>query len=511
MRPSERGNADFSSGPRNAVIDIGSNTVRMVIYGGAARAPAVLWNEKVTARLGRDMAATGRLSDEAMATALAGLARFAALLAMQGITDVETVATAAVRDAENGAQFLEQVRATGLMPRLLTGIEEAIIGAQGVLGAFPAANGVVADLGGGSLELTRIADRACSEGISLPLGTLRLESLRAAGPDVFAQEVGRLLHNTPWPQSQATGKAVHDLYMVGGTSRSVAIYGLRNAKSALDDPHGLSLNGADAAALMAAISSKTREQLAKVSGIASMRAAVLPDAAALLDLLIAHIRPARVIFSAWGLREGLLMRRMEPVALMQDPLLAGVAAYAAPRGGRPELAARIAGWTADARPAQGQGEERLRLAATMLALASMQIEPNLRVAHGLNWALHKRWINLDASGRAMLAAALCGNTGATSAPGELAGLADPEQLREAICWGLAIRLFRRIGANALDSLNTTRLRAQDGRLELRFSAHSAVLRNRGVEKDLDKLADQLGMEPAIIIMPDARLSDDGPG
>ena len=500
MRPSERGTADFNAGPRSAVIDIGSNTVRMVIYGGASRAPAVLWNEKVTAKLGRDMATTGRLSDEAMATALAGLRRFAALLAMQGITDVQTVATAAVRDAANGAAFLEQVCATGLAPRLLSGPEEAEIGALGVLGAFPSANGVVADLGGGSIELTKVADGACAGGISLPLGTLRLASLRAQGEDIFDREVNQMLEQAAWQEGKGA-----TLFLVGGTSRSMAIYGLRSSKSVLDDPHGLCLTTDEATQMMQEIGGKTREQLAKVSGITSMRAGVLPDAAALLDLLIQHIQPERVIFSAWGLREGLMMRRLEPAAFLQDPLLAGVAAYAAPRGGRPDLAARIAGWTVDARPAQGQGAERLRLAATMLALASMQIEPNLRVAHGLNWALHKRWIHLDASGRAMLAAALAANTGATTPPARLTGLAEPEALREAICWGLAIRLFRRIGANALDSLNTTCLRAHDGMLELRFAASAAVLRNRGLEKDLDKLADQLGMTPMITVMPDDRL------
>ena len=166
------------SGARQAIIDIGSNTVRLVIYGGPLRAPEVLYNEKVTARLGRGLGETGRLSDKAMTQALSALARYALLLQLRGVKDVSCVATAAVRDATNGAEFLQRVAQLGLCPRLLSGEEEAVIGAGGVCAAFPAAAGVVGDLGGGSLELTDIAGDRATHGVSLPLGTLRLARLR---------------------------------------------------------------------------------------------------------------------------------------------------------------------------------------------------------------------------------------------------------------------------------------------------------------------------------------------
>ena len=145
-------------------------------FGGSTpeSAPMVLLNEKVTAKLGREIAATGRLADEAVALALRGLKRFALLLDDLGIDDVETVATAAVRDAANGPEFVAQLRAIGLEPRVISGEEEALLSAHGVIGAFPDARGIVADLGGGSLELVRVA-RGMADGAStLPLGTLRL-------------------------------------------------------------------------------------------------------------------------------------------------------------------------------------------------------------------------------------------------------------------------------------------------------------------------------------------------
>jgi exopolyphosphatase/guanosine-5'-triphosphate,3'-diphosphate pyrophosphatase len=167
--------------PARGIIDIGSNTVRLVIFGGPPRAPAVLHNEKIQARLGKGVAETGRLSEKGMKLALTSLARYAAILRLHRVEDVQCVATAAVRDAPNGGEFLDRVRDLGLSPRLLSGEEEAVGSAHGVLSAFPGAHGIVGDLGGGSLELIDIADDRCTHGTSLPLGTLRLPALREEG------------------------------------------------------------------------------------------------------------------------------------------------------------------------------------------------------------------------------------------------------------------------------------------------------------------------------------------
>src|SRR5690606_21586095 len=180
---------------RRAVIDIGSNTVRLVVYDGPQRVPRTMWTEKDVARLGPDLAETGRIPAEASEQALAALARFALLTRELGVTDVQTVATAAARDAENGGEFLERVRALGLAPQLLNGEEEAIAAAYGVIGAFPDARGTVADLGGGSLELVAVEDGACRDGATLPLGTLRLPALRAKEAPGFKRAVKKAFAN----------------------------------------------------------------------------------------------------------------------------------------------------------------------------------------------------------------------------------------------------------------------------------------------------------------------------
>lgn len=481
--------------PRRAIIDIGSNTVRMVVYGGNERAPTVLLNEKVVARLGRDIATTGRLADEAVDMALRSLERFALVLEDLGVDDVKPVATAAVRDAENGPEFLDQLRAMGLTPQLLSGEEEARISASGVIGAFPGARGTVADLGGGSLELVGISDDGHTDGTTLPLGTLRLAEMRERDPEGFKKALRRHLKNSAYRAEQG-----EDLYLVGGTLRAMAVHTMHVRKHVLTDPHGFELDLASAKKMAAKIARSDPAKLQQVPRISSLRAASLPNAAALLQVLLTKLKPARVVFSSWGLREGLIYEGLPDYAKKQDPLLAGVAEYAAQRGAPPALATRIAGWTVAAASHGGDGTERVRLAATMLALSSMQIEPNLRIPIGIDWALHKRWIALSDSGRAMLAAAISANGNRCDLPKAVRKLASPDQLDEAIAWGLAIRLCRRLGARSRASLQASSLRVIESELLLQIADTHAALFGPGNEKDLGLLADRLGLKPRLEIV-----------
>ena len=489
--------------PDRAVIDIGSNTVRLVVYSGSRRAPDVFLNEKVAARLGRDLSETGRMPDKAMSYALSALARFATILADLEVEAVQTVATAAVREARNGPDFLDRVRALGLDPRLLSGEEEAQISAQGVMGAFPGARGTVADLGGGSLELVMIEGGACRDGVSLPLGTLRLPALRQRDPAAFREAVKAELARAGWAAS-------HDgpLYMVGGTWRALAAFAMRDSRHPLTDPHGFRLTREEADQVARTVARMEPAALAAVRGISSARAAGLPDAAAMLRVMLADIRPDGLVFSSWGLREGLLFQRLSPAAQAQDPLLAAIGHFCEPRGGSVTLAATIAAWTADVTGLSGgdgaggggsAGGERLRLAATMLALAAARIEPNLRQRHAYEWAMDKRWLGLDPHGRALLAAALLGACGKPVLPDELQRLAGAEALREAAAWGLAIRLCRRLGAGSRMSLLTSRLRRDGERLVLWVAPDRAQLVAGPVEGDLKALAQWMGLGHAVQI------------
>ncbi len=500
-RESRDGGAGGSTGER-AIIDIGSNTVRLVVYGGTMRAPTVLLNEKVTAKLGREIAATGRLADEAMAMALRGLKRFALLLDDLGVRDIETVATAAVRDAANGPEFVAELRSLGLIPRVISGEEEALLSAHGVIGAFPAARGIVADLGGGSLELVRVAKGATEGASTLPLGTLRLPDHRKRGRAEMKKSLDKAIRKAGWDLSGHPPATNGALYLVGGTWRAMAVYAMAARGHPLSDPHGFALDAAAAQALAVALAGSDSDALKGRERLSAMRAEKLPDAAVLLQALLARLAPEEVVFSSWGLREGLLYDRLPEHTRAQDPLLAGVGVFAAERGTQPTLATRMAAWTLDAAPAREHGSERLRLAATMLSLAAMQIEPNIRLPQAINWALHKRWVGIDGVGRAMLAAAIAANGNQLALPSEVRALASDEAIEEAVRWGLALRLARRLGGQSQRSLEASRLVVKDGALVLELAKSHEALFGQPTEKDMKLLAGRLGLGWRVDVVPE---------
>jgi exopolyphosphatase / guanosine-5'-triphosphate,3'-diphosphate pyrophosphatase len=478
---------------RHAIIDIGSNSVRLVVYGEPRRAPTVLTNEKVTARLGRNLGETGVLSDKAMKTALAALGRFATLLRLMGIDDVQTVATAAARDAANGREFLDAVAKLGLEPRLLSGEEEAIASAHGVMAAFPGAKGVVADLGGGSLELTELDGDKVRHGVTMPFGTLRLEAMRQAGPQKFAARVRKALQGAQW--SEGAGLP---MYLVGGSWRALARYAMAKLDWPLDDPHGWELDTETAIEICrTVVSGKLRTDVPRLS---AARLASLPDAAALLGLLAREIKPSSLVFSAWGLREGLLYRRLDPAVRAQDPLLAAVSAFVETLDVSASSASMVAGWTAQVCSELDASKERLRLAATMLALAAQRIEPNLRMEEAMGWALRKRWIGVDDRERAILAMAAIANSGRTQTPPEFLRLASAADLHEAVTWGLATRLCRKFSACITGTLADSELRLRDGRLELAIAPALAPLYTEALDKNLRLLAAWLEIEQAVVPM-----------
>jgi exopolyphosphatase/guanosine-5'-triphosphate,3'-diphosphate pyrophosphatase len=482
--------------PDRAVVDIGSNTVRLVVYSGSQRVPDVWFNEKVGARLGRELNDTGRIPDRAAQLALAGLRRFAAILRDLDVKWVEVVGTAAVREAVNAEPFLAEVREIGLEPRVLTGEEEAQASAWGVIGAFPDAHGVVADLGGGSLELVSVENGRSHHGESLPLGTLRLSGLREKGPLAFKRAVHKAFEKAGWA-------AAHPgpLYMVGGTWRAFATYTMRSTLHPLSDPHTFELDVAEADRIAKKLVRSDPRILMETARLSSMRANALPDAAAIMRAMLAELQPTHLVFSSWGLREGLLHQRLSPEIRRKDPLLEGINYFGAPRASSAPLAAAIAAWTAGAVGQDGKPEaERLRLAATMLSLSAVRLEPNLRVRHSLDWALHKRWIGVDMAGRAQIAAALLGACGKQIITPDLLRLAPEDKLRRAIGWGLATRLCLRLGGGVPPSPTASSLTLSDGTLTLRLANSLCDLTSPAIEQDLRVLAEWIGVDPALKLM-----------
>lgn len=471
-----------------AVIDIGSNTVRLVIFGGDPRVPAMVFNEKVQARLGKGLSTGGKLSPKAMATALKALRRFALVLQARSIGRVHTVATAAVRDAANGAQFLEQVAQLGLQPRLLSGEEEALTSALGVAGAFPDPQGVVADLGGGSLELVRISGWTCAHGSSLPMGTLRLAQLRAQNPRKFLRDTEALIAATN--TRCAKGEA---LYLVGGSFRALARYYLHTTHSPLDDPHGFEIEADKIRALSRSL--QRNPPIGPVPGVSPARLNSLQDTAALLIPLIAATGAQRLIFSAWGLREGVVLQCLPEREQQRDPFAVAAFQFARMLGVTEVWPRLTAGWIAGTLPSDPAVRDPVTGGIT-LALALRTIEPNLRGPTAINWALHKRWIGLDGPRRAILAACLLASANRPLPP-DIRALARDEAIRSATACGIAMRLCWRLTGFAPSLLSRTQLAIQGGDLVLRLSPDLQALLSDAVERDLNQLATHLGLCPVI--------------
>ena len=487
--------ADFV--PRRAIIDIGSNTVRLVIYAGPARAPAVILNEKVSAKLGAGGAETRRLPTAGVQTALTALRRYDRLVAASGVTQLDVVATAAVRDAEDGPQFLDQISAIGLNPRLLSGEEEAETSAMGILAAFPGASGVVADLGGGSLELIDIDGQNCSHGVSLPFGTLRLQALRKEGVEQFNRTVTKALKQADWEAEPGT-----TLYLVGGSLRAFARHIMSGLNWPISDPHGFGIEALEAVKFADLLAAKAPEQIQKAAGLSGSRLGSLPDAAALLSILITSIKPDRIVFSSWGLREGLLYQALDPAKRALDPFDAGLGAFVSLYGITPEQVQNVADWAAPVAVGKAKpSRERIRRGAIALALAAARIEPNLRASHAVDWALGKRFIGIRPKDRIMLAAAMLANSGKLNAPDSWRTIASPDNLREAQGWGLTMRLSRRFCGNFPAALDLSALLVEGEVLILRVDPSCSALITDSVQRRLKQLADLLALGCAVRIAP----------
>jgi len=244
---------------RSAIIDIGSNSVRLVVYDGPRRIPFILFNEKVMAGLGASLAKTGAIEPEAMERGLRAIGRFAHLCRDMRVTDIRCVATAAVRDATNGAEFITRAKAMGLTVELLSGAQEAIGAAMGVLSGIPDADGIVGDLGGGSLELARVRKGAVEQTISLPLGVLRLPQIRAKGPRALDRCVAKMLEKAGW-------QAEPDLpfYLVGGSWRSLARFDMQLTHFPLPVVHQYEMSAARAEQLTRIISHVDKGRLKQI-------------------------------------------------------------------------------------------------------------------------------------------------------------------------------------------------------------------------------------------------------
>jgi exopolyphosphatase/guanosine-5'-triphosphate,3'-diphosphate pyrophosphatase len=484
-------------GNRYAVIDIGSNSVRLVVFGGEMRAPSVLFNEKVMAGLGRTKAAGDGLDPVAMERTLVALARFQKLSVMLGVDQPHTVATAAVRDAANGQAFLNQIEQLGLRVTLLSGEEEAKAAAYGVIAGFNNADGVVGDLGGGSLELARVKNGEVLQRASFPLGVLRLPEIRAQGPKALDRHVAKTLKAGGWVGA-ASGLP---FYLVGGSWRALAKIHTHLTHHPLPILHHY-IMPPDAGLRIARAVARFNKTTGKFDGIVSgARRPAMADAAAMLVACVNGLKPASLVVSTTGVREGLVYCQLPPEQQRRDPLIVAARVEARRQGRFSEHGDVLHRWLMPLFEGEGEGDIRLRRAACLLGDIGWAANPDFRAERALEFALHGNWFGVDARGRAMIAQALFSAFGGGGArPTMLEKLAPVADLDRARCWGLGIRVAQRLSGGAAIPLEKSRLVVSGGTVNLDIDCEvSALGGGEAVQRRLRQLATTMSLMSSIRI------------
>lgn len=485
-----------------AVIDIGSNSVRMVIYRRDGRAAWPVFNEKTLAGLGRGVPETGKLNPEGVETALTTLRRFTRILDARKVEEVTAFATAAVRQATDGRTFRARIRKEcGFNVRVLSGEDEAVMAAYGVIAGGADGDGLVGDLGGSSLELVAIADGEPGRGVSLKLGPLAVMT-----DDTFDPRKARKAIETGLGEAQGVlNQAPRDFHAVGGAWRNLARIDMMLRDYPLNVLHHYEMTRSEALKMTDFVMGQSAGSLSEIPAASSRRAPTLPYAACLMRCLLEASSIQRVVISAYGVREGALFSRLPRAVRRLDPLVSSSVALAKRFAGPPLFGAELAEWV---RPVlatlpQTFSAERdmiLVTAAASLSDIGAAMHPDHRASLVADQVLYAPFVGLSHPERAFLACALYHRyAGKSSLPEEspILRLMDDEQTDAALRLGLALRLGAVLSARAPNLLGQSRLQVEDGKLVLTLSETARDLAADTTEKRLGQLAGVLGLESRV--------------
>ncbi len=387
---------------RVGVVDVGSNSVRMVVFDGAARSPAYFYNEKIMCGLGKGLAETGRLNPEGRVRALAALRRFALLAEGMDIHPMTVVATAATREAEDGPAFQAEVQATtGLKLWVIDGDEEARLSAQGVLLGWPGARGVVCDIGGNSLELARIGDGQVGKRVSTPLGPFRLQQVKGGLP-ARKRHIDRVLTQA----GADIGSAGEVLYLVGGSWRTIARLDMERRAYPLTVLHEYRMDPAGLIATLDWIAGQDPAGLRSRTGTSAERMELVPLACEVLRELVGVLAPTEINVSAYGIREGILYEQMPERLRARDPLIEAARMTEKLQARMPGFGKKLFAFLAPL--FAGAAPEQLRLvkAACLLHDTTWRAHPDYRAEACFDNATRANLGGLDHPGRVFLGLAL---------------------------------------------------------------------------------------------------------
>ena len=489
------------------VIDIGSNSVRLVVYEGAVRSPAPLFNEKVLCGLGRSIATSGKLGEESKQRALAALVRFRSIARILEVKNIRAMATAAVRDASDGAEFIERAeKACGTRIEVLSGEKEAQLAAQGIMMGFIHANGIAGDLGGGSLEIIDLSAEKLKEAVTLPLGGLRLIDTTGAKVEKAIPIVEEVIARVPW----LSGGKGRPFYAVGGSWRALARLHMEQTSYPLHVTQNYVIPAAEAIAFCEYVrKSKKLSGLSGADELAKARREVLPYGAVVLEELLKKAEPSQVVFSVFGIREGLLFSLLSPHERRKDPLISYCAELSSLRSRSVEHAWELCSWT-DAiftrpGPRETPEERRLRHAACLISDISWRAHPDYRGEQGINLLAYAALGGIDHPGRVFLALSIfyrhvgAGDGRGKDLSDQLKSVLSKRLQKRARIVGAAVRTAHMLSIGISGVIDETPLSYEDDKLVLTIPRSYAGMDGERLRRRLDALALLLGRQAEVRI------------
>jgi exopolyphosphatase / guanosine-5'-triphosphate,3'-diphosphate pyrophosphatase len=484
---------------REGVIDIGSHSVRLVVYAGGGRVPIPIFNERALCGLGRGLGETGRLNPEGRSSAIENLARFFAAASFMGVRCPAVLATEAVRAAADGPAFVAEIeRRFATKVEILKGEAEATYSALGVVSGIPDAHGVMGDLGGGSLELAELNHGVPERTATLPIGSLRLIGNSDGSRKKARKLVEDAFEKAAWIRSLA-GRA---FYPVGGAWRALAGVHMAQRDYPLRIIHEYTIETNEAAKLLDVVMGLSPSTLAKIPRVPKKRLETLPYAALVLRRVIAEMKPARLVFSSQGLREGYLFAKLGAPERALDPLIVDARRVAGTMGRYGDHGLELFDWTTPLFGKETEREKRLRYAACLLSDVAWHEHPDYRAEQAYCRVLRMPLTGIDHPGRAFVALAVRVRYGGgvdSGATKPMRGFLSDEEVKKARTLGRAVRLAYAMSAGNMELLSQAPLALERKSLVLTLPKGGDTLlgettkqRLVGVARSLDRKAEVAG-------------------
>lgn len=478
---------------RVGVIDVGSNSVRFVVFDGAARCPAYFYNEKVMCGLGAGLRDSGILNPEGRGRALRALDRFQTLANTMNLPPLSTVATAAVRDAQDGPEFCDEVAAhTGLRLNVIDGAEEARLSAQGVLLGWPDATGIVCDIGGASMELALVQKGEIGDRVTSDLGPLKLEGfsgkakLRAHIRAILSE----LFETLGCPKGQR-------LYLVGGSWRAFARVDMDRRGYPLHVLHEYRMLSADIRRSYDIITHSNLDALRERCGISASRADLLPLAGLVLRELSRIFAPKEIVVSGFGIREGMLFEQMSKKLRRKDPLLEAAQFLEIKDARIPGFGATLFDFVKPLFPRLPASQERLTQVACLLHDVNWRAHPDFRADVCFETATRAHLCGLTHAERIQLGLALTyrySRRGPSDRFKPYLKLLDDKHKHAAEVLGKAMRLGAMLWHHPDQNAASLNWRRGKGHLEIRLEPDAQALFGEVAQARFTSLADALGAQ-----------------